>query len=118
MTPTRARAPRGERAGGSAPRNHGSTVTRLAALAPAGVAAAMAVEGAADGRACDADLREALVPTLRPGQVVVLDNLGVHRGARVRKPVEAAGCRLLFLPAYSPDVDPIELAFAKIKERL
>jgi transposase len=118
MAPRRARAPRGKRAVGSAPRNHGHNVTLLAALGPAGISAAMTVEGAADGAAFTAYVRQVLVPTLRPGQVVVLDNLSVHKGAPVRALVEAAGCRLLFLPAYSPDFNPIELAFAKLKERL
>lgn len=118
MTPRRARAPRGERAVGAAPRNHGSNVTLLAALAPAGIAAALVVEGAADGAAFAAYVREVLVPALRPGQTVILDNLGAHKGEEARALVEAAGCRLLFLPAYSPDFNPIELAFAKLKQAL
>ena len=118
MTPRRARAPRGERAVGAAPRNHGANVTLLAALTPDGVGAALAVEGAADRLVVEAYVGEVLVPTLRPGQVVVLDNLSAHKGEEVRKLVEAAKCRLLFLPPYSPDFNPIELAFAKVKERL
>ncbi len=118
MTPRRARAPRGERAVGSAPRNHGRNVTLLAALAPTGIEAPFAIEGAIDGPAFAAYVEQALVPTLRPGQVVVLDNLSAHKGERVRDLVAAAGCRLLFLPPYSPDFNPIELAFAKLKERL
>lgn len=118
MTPRRARAPRGERAVGAAPRNPGSNVTLLAALAPTGVAAALVVEGAADGAAFTAYVRGVLVPALRPGQVVVLDNLGAHKGEEARALIEAAGCRLLFLPAYSPDFNPIELAFAKLKQAL
>jgi transposase len=118
MTPRRARAPRGERAVGSAPRNHGRNVTLLAALTPEGVAAPLVVEGAADGAVFAAYVREALVPALRPGQVVVLDNLSVHKDARARAAVEAAGCRLLFLPAYSPDFNPIEFAFAQLKQAL
>jgi transposase len=118
MTPRRARAPRGERAVGAAPRNHGSNVTLLAALGPTGIAAPLVVEGAADGLAFAAYVREVLAPALRPGQVVVLDNLGAHKGEAARAAIEAAGCRLLFLPAYSPDFNPIELAFAKLKEHL
>jgi transposase len=118
MTPRRARAPRGERAVGTAPRNHGANVTLLAALTPEGVGAALAVEGAADRLVVEAYVGAVLVPTLRPGQVVVLDNLSAHKGEEVRKLIEGAGCRLLFLPAYSPDFNPIEPAFAKIKERL
>jgi transposase len=87
-------------------------------LAPTGIAAALVVEGAADGPSFTAYVREVLVPALRPGQVVVLDNLSVHKSAAARALVEAAGCRLLFLPAYSPDFNPIELAFAKLKQAL
>jgi transposase len=118
MTPRRARAPRGERAVGSAPRNRGPNVTLLAALTPDGVGPALTVEGAADRLVVEAYVGRVLVPTLRPGQVVVLDNLSAHKGDEVRTLIEAAGCRLLFLPAYSPDFNPIELAFAKVKERL
>jgi transposase len=118
MAPRYARAPRGERAVGSAPRNHGPNVTLVAALGPAGFGPALAVEGAADRPAFELYGRELLVPGLRPGQVVVLDNLSVHKGDGVRALVEGAGCRLLFLPAYSPDLTPIEQAFAKLKQHL
>ncbi len=118
MTRRRGRPPRGERVVGAAPRNHGPNVSLLAALTPDGIGAAMVVEGAVDGAALVAYLREVLVPTLRPGQVVVWDNLAVHKDARARALVEAAGCRLLFLPAYSPDFNPIEFAFAKLKQAL
>jgi transposase len=118
MTPRWARAPRGKRAVGTAPRNHGPNVTLLAALTPDGVGAALTVEGAADRLVLEAYVGRVLVPTLRPGQVVILDNLNAHKGEGVRKLIEAAGCRLLFLPAYSPDFNPIELAFAKVKARL
>jgi transposase len=114
----RARAPRGERATGRVPRNHGPNVTLFAALTPDGIGPAMALEGAADGAAFAVYVERLLVPSLRPGQVVVLDNLSVHKGAAIRALVEAAGCRLLFLPAYSPDLNPIELAFAKVKAEL
>ena len=118
MTPRYARAPRGERAVGSAPRNRGPNVTLLAALTPEGIGPALAVAGAADGAAVELYVRELLAPALRRGQVVVLDNLSAHKGDGVRAAVEAAGCRLLFLPAYSPDYNPIEPAFAKVKQRL
>jgi len=118
MTPRAARAPRGQRAVASAPRNHGPNVTLLAALTPDGIGPAVAIPGAADGAAVEAYARELLAPSLRPGQVVVLDNLSAHKGDGVRQAVEAAGARLLFLPAYSPDFNPIELAFAKVKPRL
>jgi transposase len=118
LTRLRARAPRGERAVGAVPRNRGPNVTLLAALTPGGVAAPLVVEGATDRALFEAYVERCLVPALRPGQVVVLDNLGAHKGDRVRDLVEAAGCRLLFLPAYSPDFNPIEPAFSKLKAGL
>jgi transposase len=118
LTRRRARAPRGARAVGRVPRNHGPNVTLLAALTPAGVGPALAITGAVDGAAFALYAERLLAPTLRPGQIVVLDNLSAHKGAEARTAVEAAGARLLFLPAYSPDFNPIELAFAKVKERL
>jgi transposase len=114
LTRARARAPRGEPAVGAAPRNHGPNVTLLAALAPGGIGPSLVVAGAVD-RAVFADfVAELLVPSLRPGQVVVWDNLSVHKGDRARALVEAAGCRLRFLPPYSPDFNPIEPAFAAL----
>ena len=118
LTRRRARAPRGERAVGRTPRNHGPNVTLLAALTPAGIGPALAITGAVDGAAFAAYAERVLAPSLRPGQVVVLDNLSAHKSADARTAVEAVGARLLFLPAYSPDFNPIELAFAKVKERL
>jgi transposase len=118
MTRRRARAPRGERAVGRTPRNHGPNVTLLAALTPEGIGPAWAITGAVDGAAFAAYATRVLAPSLRPGQVVVLDNLSAHKCADARTAVEAVGGRLLFLPAYSPDFNPIELAFAKVKQRL
>lgn len=118
MTPRYARAPRGARVYGAVPRNHGQNVTLLAALSTEGIGPTMALDGAVDGPAFVAYIRAFLAPTLRPGQIVILDNLAVHRAAEARALVEAAGCRLLFLPPYSPDLNPIELAFAKLKEHL
>ena len=118
MTPRYARAPRGERAYGTVPRNWGTNVTLLAALTPTGLGPAMTVAGATDAWVFEAYVREVLVPALVPGQTVVLDNLGAHKGPRIRQLIEACGCTLLFLPAYSPDFAPIELAFAKLKEAL
>lgn len=118
MTPRTARAPRGQRAVGSAPRNHGRNITVLAALGPAGIGPTVALMGSATGAAVAAYARQLLAPSLRPGQVVVLDNLSAHKDASVRQAIEDAGCRLLFLPSYSPDFNPIELAFAKFKPRL
>ena len=118
LTRRRARAPRGQRAVGAAPRNRGPNVTLLAALTPTGMGPGVVFEGATDRRACEAFVEQFLVPSLRRGQVVVLDNLSAHKGERVRQLIEGTGCRLLFLPPYSPDFNPIELAFAKLKTRL
>ena len=118
LTRRRARAPRGERAVGRVPRNHGPNVTLLATLTPDGIGPALAIPGAVDGAAFALYAERLLAPTLRPGQIVVLDNLSAHKSADARSAVEAVGARLLFLPAYSPDFNPIELAFAKVKERL
>lgn len=118
MTRRYARAPRGERAVGRVPRNHGPNVTLFAALTPEGMGPALALEGAADGEAFGLYVRQLLVPSLRPGQVVILDQLNVHKSAAIRAAIEEAGCRLLLLPAYSPDFNPIEQIFAKIKTQL
>ncbi len=118
MTPRRARAPRGQRAYGAVPRNRGGNTTLIAALTPAGLGPAMTLPGAADRPAFVAYVREVLAPALVPGQTVVLDNLAVHKGAAIRHLIEARGCRLLFLPPYSPDFAPIEHAFGKLKAQL
>ncbi len=118
LTPPRARAPRGERAVGRVPRGRREHVTLIAALTPAGIAAPVLLPGALDGAAFAAWVEQELVPALRPGQTVLLDNLSVHKDARARRLVEAAGCALRFLPRYSPDLNPIELAFAKLKGAL
>jgi transposase len=118
LTRRYARAPRGERARGSVPRNHGLPTTVLAALGPTGLGAVMTLEGAANTAAFTVYLRELLCPTLRPGQIVILDNVSFHRADAVRALIEAAGCRLLFLPPYSPDFNPIEHAFSKLKALL
>ncbi len=118
MTRRYARSPRGERAYGSAPRNYGKSTTLIAALTIKGLGAAMTLEGAMDTEAFIAYPRELLCPSLRPGQVVVLDNLNVHKSEKARALVEEAGCEILFLPSYSPDFSPIEPGFSKIKEGL
>lgn len=118
LTPRRARAPRGRRAYGAVPRNRGGNTTLIAALSPGGLGPAMTLPGAADRPAFVAYVREVLAPALVPGQTVVLDNLAVHKGAAIRRLIEACGCRLLFLPPYSPDFAPIEHAFGKLKEYL
>jgi len=118
MTPRYSRSPRGKRAYGSAPRNHEKNTTLVASLSVSGLGAAMTLEGALDGDAFAAYLREFLLPTLVPGQIIVMDNLSVHKDKRVRPLIEAAKCLLVYLPAYSPDLTPIEQAFSKIKEYL
>ena len=103
---------------GQVPRNHGHNVTLLAALTPDGIGPSMTIAGSIDSAAFAAYVQRFLVPSLRPGQVVILDNLSAHKSAAAREAIEAAGVKLRFLPAYSPDFNPIELAFAKIKSRL
>ncbi|MCA1723748.1 MAG: IS630 family transposase [Thermomicrobia bacterium] len=115
MTPRYSRSPRGERAYGSAPRNHAKNTTLIACLSLVGLGAGMTLEGALDGDAFVAYLREFLLPTLVPGQMVVMDNLSVHKDKRVRPLIEGADCTLVSLPAYSPGLTPIEQAFSKIK---
>lgn len=118
MTPRYARAPRNARAHDQAPFNKGSNITTLATLTTAGVAAAMTVVGAADTLVVEAFVREWVVPHLRAGQILVLDNVRTHKSDGLRRLVEAAGCQLRFLPPYSPDLSPIEEAFAKFKALL
>ncbi len=118
MTPLYARAPRGKRAYGHVPRNHTRNTTLIAALTLNGLDAPMVLEGAMDREAFVAWLRHFLVPTLVPGQVVVMDNLSVHKGRQVGQMIAEAGCRLVYLPAYSPDYAPIEGAYSKVKTLL
>ena len=108
-------APHGRRAIGSVPRNHGKNTTLVAALAPDGLHEPWMIEGAMDTATFAWYITEQLAPTLRPGQIVVLDNLSVHKAERIRHAVEARHCHLLFLPPYSPDFTPIEQAFSKLK---
>jgi transposase len=109
------RAPGGARATGAVPHGYWERLTVLGGLSRGGVTACLSVDGAADTDVMLAFVEHALVPTLRRGQVVVLDNLSIHRAPRVRRLVEAAGCTLRFLPAYSPDLNPIEPAWSKRK---
>ena len=118
LTPRYARAPRGARAAGQVPRNTPRNTTLIAALHLEGMGAAMVLEGATDTRAFELYIEAFLVPTLRPGQVVVLDNLSAHKSTRVRTLIKARGCELWSLPAYSPDLSPIEEAYAKLKNGL
>ena len=115
MTRRRARAPRGSRARGAVPRNRGAVTTLLTGLSLAGMVPAMMVEGGTDTAVFATYLQHFLLPALSPGTVVVVDNVGAHKPERIRALFAAAGCRLLFLPAYSPDLSPVEEAFSKIK---
>jgi len=110
-----ARAEGGQRAYQAAPLHGGPNVTLVAALTPNGLQAAMTVSGAVNGDVFAAYLDQVLGPTLVPGDVVVLDNLPAHKVAGLAELVEARGARLLYLPPYSPDFNPIELAFSKLK---
>jgi transposase len=112
------RAPGGQRARGVAPYGQWERLTLFGGLSLAGLVACMSLAGAADTPAVLAFVEHVLVPVLRPGQVVVMDNLTPHKAAGVRARIEAAGCRLLFLPPYSPDFNPIEPAWAKLKALL
>lgn len=118
LTPRYARAPRGTRAAGQVPRNTDKNTTLIAALTANGMGAAMMLEGAADTAAFEVYVAHFLAPTLRAGQVVILDNLSAHQSTRTRALIEACGCALWFLPAYSPDLSPIEEAFSKLKTQL
>jgi transposase len=112
------RAPGGRRALGAVPYGRWERLTILGALSLAGLVACMSVDGATDRAVMEAFTRHVLAPALRPGQVVILDNLSAHHAPRVRQLIEAAGCTLLFLPPYSPDLNPIEPAWSKLKALL
>ena len=118
MTRTHARAPKGQRAYGSVPRNRGGNLTLLAALSNTRIQAEWVIEGSVDGDVFVTWLEHVLLPTLTPGHIVVMDNLRAHYRKEVRRLIEVRGCSLLYLPPYSPDFSPIELAFSKIKGRL
>jgi transposase len=115
LRPLYAWSRRGERAPCSAPRNWGKNVTLLSSIMLSGMGPSLAVEGATTRAVFEAYLEEALAPSLRSGQVVVMDDLSAHKGGRVRELVEGRGCELLYLPTYSPDLNPIEQAFSKLK---
>ncbi len=118
MTRLRGRALRGERLIDRSPHGHWKTSTLIAALGIEGVRCSTLVDGAVNADVFEAFVEQVLVPALRPGDVVVLDNLSSHKRARVREHVESAGAKLVFLPPYSPDLNPIEMVFSKIKQRL
>ena len=118
MARTHGRAPRGERLRAPIPHGHWKTTTFVAALRNTGLVAPMVLDGPINGVAFQAYVDQVLVPDLRPGDIVVMDNLGSHKGAGVRTAIEAVGASLLYLPPYSPDFNPIENAFAKLKAML
>jgi transposase len=117
-SPTYARAPRGQRAHAAAPRNPGENKTVVAALTRDGVRALMRFDGGMTSARFEGYVRHVLAPTLRPGQVVVADNLRAHHVDGARAAIEARGARLLHFPPYSPDFNPIEHAFSKVKHAL
>jgi transposase len=115
LHPLYAWSPKDERARCSVPRNRGPNTTLLASMTAKGMGACLAVECATTRTVFETYIEKVLVPSLRCGQVVVMDNLSAHKGERVRELVESAGCELLYLPPYSPDFSPIEEAFSKLK---
>ena len=115
LSPLYAWAPRGERASCSVPRNRGPNTTLLSSMTLEGMGTSLAVEGATNREVFETYVEQILAPTLRSGQVVVMDNLTAHKGDRVKELIEERGCKLIYLPPYSPDFNPIEEAFAKIK---
>jgi transposase len=118
MTRLRGRAPVGERLIDKTPHGHWKTTTLLAALDVGGVRCATVVDGAINRDVFDAFVEQVLVPELKPGDVVVLDNLSSHKSERARRAIESRGARLEFLPPYSPDLNPIEMVFSKVKQLL
>lgn len=118
LAPLYAYSPRGKRAFFKVPRNRGKNTTLLASMGWEGMGPSMAVEGSTTKEVFESYIEHFLAPVLRPGQLVVMDNLGAHKGVRVRELIESRGCKLLYLPPYSPDYNPIEEAFSKIKGSL
>ena len=119
LAPIYGYAPRGERLHLPVPRNRGkNTTTLLSSMTTGGMGPSLAVEGATTARVFETYVEKVLVPSLRAGQIVVMDNLSAHRPRRIRELIEQQGCELLYLPAYSPDYNPIEEAFSKIKSLL
>lgn len=115
MTREYARGPSGARVVGIVPRQRGTVLTVVGAIALDGVRAMMAYEGGTSAEAFLRFVHEALAPSLRPGDVVVMDNLGAHRAYGVREAIETTGARILYLPPYHPELNPIELAWSKLK---
>lgn len=118
MTRSYARSKRGQRAIGKVPRNRGSNLSLIAALSARSIGAEMVLDGAVDGDAFEAWVEQALLPWLQPNQVVIWDNVRPHHRSTVKTLVESVGCSVIFLPAYSPDFNPIEEAFSKVKSFL
>jgi transposase len=118
MARLRGRAPRGERLRAGIPHGHWRTTTFVAGLRLTGMVAPMVLDGPINGHAFQAYVDQVLVPELRPGDIVIMDNLGSHKGRAVRAAIEATGATLLYLPPYSPDFNPIENAFSKLKALL
>jgi len=118
MTRLRGRAPLGERLLAKVPQGHWKTTTLIAALDVNGVRCSTVVDGAVNADVFEAFVGQVLIPQLRCGDVVVLDNLSSHRRHRTRELIESAGAQLLFLPPYSPDLNPIEMIFSKLKQLL
>jgi transposase len=118
MTRLRGRSPRGERLVAKVPHGHWKTTTLIAALGMSGVRCSMVVDGAIDRAFFDAFVEDILLHELRPGDIVVLDNLSSHKSEHARTLIESRGAELVFLPPYSPDLNPIEMVFSKIKQLL
>jgi putative transposase len=118
MAPLRGWAPLGQRLIGKVPHGHWKTATFLAALRHDRIEAPWLLDAPIDGETFRTYVEEVLIPTLRPGDIVVMDNLGSHKGAAVRRLIRSAGAKLFFLPKYSPDLNPIEQVFAKLKHLL
>lgn len=118
MTRLRGRAPRGARLHAQAPAGHWCTTTMIGAVRLDGTTTCMAIEGATDTEVFRAYVREILCPALRPGDIVVMDNLAAHKNEQTLDLIRAAGATALFLPAYSPDLNPIEMMWSKVKSRL
>jgi len=118
MTRRYGRAPRGERVDAPVPQGHWKTVTLTAAVRLGGVGACLAFDGATNAASFEAYIERCLAPTLRPGDIVVMDNLPCHKTAEVERLIRSAGAEVRYLPAYSPDLNPIEGMFSKVKESL
>ena len=118
MARTRGRAPQGQRLRAAIPQGHWKTTTFVAGLRQDGIVAPFVLDGPINRHAFEAYVAKVLMPELRPGDIVILDNLSSHKGPRVRELIEAAGASLRHLPPYSPDFNPIENAFAKLKALL